>query len=170
MKAGAVVHKHPAARRILRIPDRGTVAQRRDRQPEQLTELDDLIDGSFGHPRADLFPDEVAVGPPADLKTKLFDLLELRTLDHRSEVEPLLTGDHRHPDVAVLGRFDRRHLQRAADRGDLQQLRMQPFAALHRGDRFEHGQIQMFARAAALDAAAHGERAERREHAAHELT
>ena len=107
MKARRVADKHPTLRGVLHIPDGGAVAQRRDRQPEQLPEFDDLGDGPFGQPRADLLADQVAVAPAADLKTQLFNFFELRALDHRDEVEPLLAGDHGDPDVAVLGRLDR---------------------------------------------------------------
>ena len=169
MEAGGIADEHPTLCYVVHVADRGAVAQRRDRQPEQLTEFDDLLDGPFGHPGADLFANEIAVCPPADLETQLFDLLELRAFDHRGEVEPLLTGDHGDPDVAVLGRFDRGHFESAADRRHLKQLRMQPFAALHQGDRLEHGQVEMLTGTAVLDAAAHRQRAECGEHATHVL-
>src|ERR1700758_1030265 len=92
-------------------PVREPVTQRRDRQPEQLPEFDDLLDGALGHPGPDLFADQVAVVPPTDLKTQLLDRLQLRAPDHRDKVEPLLTGDHGDPDVAVLGRLDGGHFQ-----------------------------------------------------------
>jgi hypothetical protein len=146
-----------------------TVTQRRDRQPEQLPEFDDFLDGAFGQPGTDPAPDEVAVFPSADLKTQLGNLGQLGAVDHRREIEPLLAGDHGDPDVAVLGRLDRRYFDRAQDRRRLQQLGVQPFATLHQRDRFQHGQIQVLAGSATLDAAAQRQRAECGRHPAHVL-
>ena len=169
MKARRVAHERPAFPRVGRVPDRGPVAQRRDRQPEQLAEFDDLLDGAFGQPGPDPVADELAVFPSPDLKTELRNLGQLGAVDHRGEVQPLLAGDHGDPDVAVLGRLDRGHFDRARNRRHLQQLGMQPLAALHQRDRFQHGQIQVFAGPAVLDAAAHRQRTERGEHPAHVL-
>ena len=169
MKTGRVGDEHPTFGHVSHVAHGGAVTQCRDRQPEKLSQLDDLGDGPFGHPGTDQFVDEVAILPATDLKTQLWNLLELRTFDHRREVQPLLSGHHRDADVAVFGRDDRRYFQGAANRRDPQQLGMQPFAALHGRDRLEHGQIQMFARATPPDAAPHGQRAERRIHPAHVL-
>ena len=120
-------------------------------KPEQLAEFDDLLDGALAHPRIDPLADPVAVVPSPDLESQLRDLGELRAVHHRGEVQPLLAGHHADTDVTVLGRLDRRHLDRARDRRPRKQLRMQPFAALHQGDRLEHGHVQVAARSAARD-------------------
>ena len=138
-------------------------------QPEQLPEFDDLVDSAFGQPRPDPLPDEVAVLPSPDLETQLRDLGQLRAVDHRREIQPLLAGDHGDPDVAVFGRLDRRHFDGARHRRRLQQVGVQRFAALHQRDCFQHGQIQVFAWSAVLDAAAHGQRPECGEDATHVL-
>ncbi|CAG6869654.1 hypothetical protein PICSAR118_01116 [Mycobacterium avium subsp. paratuberculosis] len=169
METRGILDEHVALAHVFQIPDGGTVTQRGDRQPEKLPQFHDFGDGAFGQPGMDQFADQVAVLPPADLEPQLFDLLQLRAFDHRGEVEPLLTGDHGDPDVAVLGGFDRRDFGGATDRRDTQQLRMQPFAALHRGQRLQHGQVEVFAGTAALDAAAQRQHAERGEHTAHVL-
>ena len=139
---------------VVHVRDRGTVAEGRQRQPEELSELDDLRDRPLAHPRVDPFTDPVAVVPSPDLEPQLRNLGEVGTVDHCGEVQPLLAGDHADAHVAVLGGLDRRHLHRAFDGWPLQQLRVQPFAALHQRDRLQHGQVQVPARAAARDAAA----------------
>ena len=169
MKSRRVAHERAAFHRIGRVADRRTVTQRRDRQPEQLAELDDFRDGAFGQPWPDLLADEVAVLPSADLETQLRILGQLRAVDHRGEIQPLLTGDHRDPDVAVFGRFDRRHLDRPRHRRHLQQMRVQPFAALHQRDCFQHRKIQMLTGSAVFDATAHRQCTEGGEHPAHVL-
>ena len=126
-----VVDVDAALPQVVHLRDGRTVAERGQRQPEQLAEFDDLLDGALAHPRVDPFTDPVAVVPSPDLEPQLRNLGELGAIHHRGEVEPLLPGDHADADVAVLGRLDRRHLDRALDGRHLQQLRVQPFAALH---------------------------------------
>ena len=104
--------------------------------------------------------------PPTLLEPEFRKLGELGAIHHRSEVEPLLTGDERHADEAVLGAFDGRHFDGPADRPHLQQMGVQPLRALHRQrHRLEQRQIEVLARATRRDAPGHGERRERRERA-----
>ena len=100
-------------------------------------------------PSADALPYPLAVLPAAQLETQLGDFGEFGAFHHRGEVEPLLSGDHRDADVAVLGGLDGRHLERALDRRNVHQLRVQPLAALHQCHRFEHRQVQVFPGSAA---------------------
>ena len=106
----------PRCLQVIHVRDRRAVAERGQRQPEQLAEFDDLLDGALAHPRVDPLADPVAVVPSPDLESQLRNLGELRAVDHRGEVQPLLPRDHADADVAVLGGFDRRHLDRAPDR------------------------------------------------------
>ena len=146
-----VVDVDAAGLQVIHIRDGRAVAQRGQRQPEKLAEFDDLVDGALAHPRVDPLADPVAVVPSPDLESQLRDLGELRAVHHRGEVQPLLAGHHADADVTVLGRLDRRHLDRARDRRPGKQLRMQPFAALHQRDRLEHGHVQVAAWPAARD-------------------
>ena len=170
MKSRRVAHERAAFRGVGGVANRRTIAQGSDRQPKQLAQLDHFGDGAFGKPRPNLLADEVAVLPSADLETQLRILGQLRAVDHRREIQPLLAGDHRDSDVAVLGLLDRRHFDGARHRRCIQQVRVQPLAALHQRDCFQHRQIQVFAGSSVLDTAAHRQRAERGEHPAHVLT
>ena len=104
-----VVDVHATRLQVVHVGNGRAVAERGERQPEQLPEFDDLVDGALPHPRVDALPNPVAVVPSADLESQLGYLGELRAIHHRGEVEPLLAGHHGDADVAVLGGFDGRH-------------------------------------------------------------
>jgi hypothetical protein len=166
---GGIVDVDPAFAQVVHLRDGRAVADRRQRQPEQLAELDDLGDGAGAQPRVDPFPDEVAVVPAAELEPQFGNLGQLRAFHHRDEVQPLLSGDHADADVAVLGRFDGRHLHRPPYRRHPHQRRVQPLGALHQRDRLQHRQVQMPTGPAAAHPPVQRERPERRPHPGHVL-
>jgi hypothetical protein len=110
---------------------RRAVADRGDRNPEQRSEFDDFSDGPGPEPPSDEFTDPVALVPAAHLETELGVVGELRAVHHRTEVQPLLPGGHRDPDVAVPGGLDRRNLGGAFDGSARHEFLAQPGERLH---------------------------------------
>ena len=111
--------------------------------------------------------DLFAPRPAAELEAQIRLLGQLGLADHRCEVEPLLAGHHRHADPAVLGRLDRRHLDRAREAGKPHQGGVQPLVALHTADHaLEQGDVDVAGGVAPPAGALFGHDRHRRVHAA----
>src|SRR6476620_540506 len=59
-----VVHINATLPQVVHLRDRRTVAERGERQPEQLPQFDDLFHGAFTHPRVDTLSFLMVRRPP----------------------------------------------------------------------------------------------------------